>query len=128
MLDRPTIIGTMDEDVQSTPRGDYPTRLPPPPKPSPVKTVSGGVLNGKATNLPLPTYPPAARAEKASGMVTVQVLVDVDGQVISASATGGHPLLQPAAVAAARAAKFHPILLSGQPVRVSGIIVYNFVP
>jgi outer membrane biosynthesis protein TonB len=47
--------------------------------------------------------------------------------VISAHAVSGHPLLQAAAVGAARASKFTPTKLSGQPVKVSGVIIYNFV-
>lgn len=103
----------------------------PPPaaiKKAPPKTISGGVLNGKAVSLPKPAYPAAARAVRAAGAVQVQVLIDEEGRVVSASAAGGHPLLQAAAVAAARQARFSPTLLSGQPVKVSGIITYNFVP
>jgi protein TonB len=99
---------------------------PPPPKKSPPKTISGGVLNGKATSLPVPTYPPAARAINAKGTVTVQVKIDVNGRVVSASAVNGHPLLRAAAVSAAQRAKFSPTLLSGQPVEVTGVITYNF--
>jgi periplasmic protein TonB len=106
--------------------GDTPP--PPPPKPKPVpKQISGGVLNGKATSLPKPAYPPAAKAVGASGSVSVQVLIDESGNVVSASAVSGHPLLRAAAVAAARGAKFSPTQLSGQPVKVSGVITYNFV-
>lgn len=101
---------------------------PPPPKKEPPKTISGGVLNGKATSLPKPPYPPAARAVRASGAVSVQVLISESGSVVSANAVSGHPLLRPAAVAAARGARFSPTLLSGQPVKVSGVITYNFVP
>jgi protein TonB len=101
---------------------------PPPPKKEPPKTVSGGVLNGKATSLPKPAYPPAAKAVQASGSVSVQVLIDEGGRVVSASAVSGHPLLRAAAVAAARGARFSPTLLSGQAVKVSGVITYNFVP
>ena len=104
---------------------------PPPPAPTPPpkpKTVvSGGVLNGKAISKPQPAYPPIAKAARASGTVTVQILVDESGRVVSASAVSGHPLLQQAAVAAARNARFSPTLLSGQPVKVSGVITYNFV-
>lgn len=104
----------------------------PPPPPPPVKKVpkqiSGGVLNGKATSLPKPPYPPAARAVRASGAVTVQVLIDESGSVVSATAVSGHPLLRAAAVQAARSARFSPTQLSGQPVKVSGVITYNFVP
>lgn len=92
-----------------------------------IKTVSGGVLNGKATSLPPPSYPPAARAVGAGGTVSVQVLIDEQGNVISAAAVSGHPLLQGAATDAARQATFSPTLLSGQPVRVSGVITYTFV-
>ena len=110
--------------------GDTKDDEPPPPtvKKAPPKTISGGVLNGKAVSLPKPAYPAAARAVRASGAVQVQVLIDETGKVVSASAAGGHPLLQAAAVSAARGARFSPTLLSGQPVKVSGIITYNFVP
>ncbi|HEX8098176.1 MAG TPA: energy transducer TonB, partial [Pyrinomonadaceae bacterium] len=88
--------------------------------------MTGGVLNGKAISKPVPAYPPIARAANASGTVMVQVLVDESGNVISASAVSGHPLLQAAAVAAAREAKFSQTLLSGQPVKVRGLLTYEF--
>ena len=99
-----------------------PTRTPPS-----STIVSGGVLNGKAVSKPEPVYPPIAKVAKASGTVTVEVTVDEEGNVISASAVSGHPLLQQAAVAAARQAKFSPTKLNGSPVKVSGILTYNFV-
>ena len=92
------------------------------------KKISGGVLNGKATSLPAPAYPAAARAVKASGAVNVQVTIDEQGNVVSASAVSGHPLLRQAAEEAARNAKFAPTSLQGVPVTVTGVIVYNFVP
>lgn len=92
----------------------------------PVKPISGGVLNGKATSLPVPVYPPAARSARASGLVTVEVVIDGSGKVISAKATSGNSLLQQAAVQAAQQARFTPTLLSGQPVKISGVINYNF--
>jgi protein TonB len=109
---------------------DEPPPPPPPaptPPPKPKTVVSGGVLNGKAISKPQPAYPPIAKAARASGTVTVQILVDESGRVVSASAVSGHPLLQQAAVSAARNARFSPTLLSGQPVKVSGVITYNFV-
>ena len=63
-----------------------------------------------------------------SGAVTVQILLDETGKVISARAVSGHPLLQAAAVKAAYQARFSPTILSDQPVKVSGIITYNFTP
>ena len=92
------------------------------------KRVSAGIVNGKATSLPKPEYPAAALAVKASGAVNVQVTIDENGNVISASAVSGHPLLRQAAEQAARQATFRPTILSGQPVKVTGVIVYNFLP
>ena len=92
-----------------------------------TSNISGGILNGKATSLPKPVYPAAAIAVRAAGTVAVQVLVDENGEVVSAEVMSGHPLLRSAAVEAARAASFSPTMLKGQPVKVSGVIVYNFV-
>ena len=101
---------------------------PPPPKPTPPKApISGGVLNGKAVRLVQPPYPAIARSARAAGQVRVQIVIDENGNVVSAAPVSGHPLLQGAAVAAARASKFTPTKLSGMPVKVSGVIIYNFV-
>jgi TonB family protein len=102
----------------STPSASSSNRMP----------ISGGVLNDKAISKPQPLYPPIAKAAKASGTVTVQVTVDESGNVISAAAVSGHPLLQQAAVAAARQARFAPYKLNGSPVKVTGVLTYNFVP
>jgi len=100
---------------------------PPEPKPTPPRApISGGVLNGKAISLPHPVYPPIAKQAHASGTVVVQVTIDENGSVISAHAVSGHPLLQAVAVAAARGARFSPTKLSGQPVKVTGVITYVF--
>ena len=94
---------------------------------SAISSLNGGLLNGKATSLPAPVYPAAALAVRAQGTVTVQIEIDENGHVISATAMSGHPLLRSSAVEAAKAASFAPTLLSGQPVRVSGVLTYNFV-
>jgi TonB family protein len=91
------------------------------------QVISAGVLNGKAISKPQPPYPAIAKAARAQGTVTVQVTVDETGGVTSAKAVSGHPLLQQAAIAAAKQAKFSPTLLSGKPVKVSGVLTYNFV-
>jgi protein TonB len=101
---------------------------PPPPAPTPPRApISGGVLNGKAISLPKPAYPAIARQAHASGTVVVQVTIDENGNVISARPVSGHPLLTAVAVNAARGARFSPTKLSGQPVKVTGVITYNFV-
>ena len=119
--ERPSPKNAVTQETEPPPDKD------PTPKTVP-KTVSGGVLNGKAISLVKPQYPPAARAVRASGAVNVQVTIDESGNVISASAVSGHPLLRASAVNAARSSKFSPTMLSGQAVKVTGVIVYNFVP
>ncbi len=89
--------------------------------------IQGGVLNGKAISMALPDYPEIAKQAKASGSVTVQITIDETGHVIEARAVSGHPLLQAAAAAAARQSVFAPTKLSGEPVQVSGVLIYNFV-
>ena len=91
-----------------------------------LKPVSGGVLNGKAISLPKPLYPLTARNARMTGVVVVEVVIDINGKVISARALSGPSLLQQAAVQAAQQARFSPTLVSDQPVKVVGTISYNF--
>jgi len=102
---------------------------PPPATPAPrpiLKPVSGGVLNGTAVSLPAPVYPEAAKRMRTGGVVAVDVVLDETGKVVSASASSGPAILREAAVSAALKAKFSPTKLSGQPVKVSGVINYKF--
>ena len=100
---------------------------PPPPAPRPLlKPVSGGVLNGIALALPPPSYPDTARRMRQAGLVQVEVVVDENGKVISARALSGPSTLRDVAVEAAYRARFSPTKLSGQPVKVTGQINYNF--
>ena len=114
---------------------DPPPPPPPPPKPEPTPTptprpstqrVSGGVLQGNAIRKVQPPYPAIAKAARASGAVQVAVTISEEGRVISAEAVSGHPLLKEAAVSAARQWSFKPTELSGVPVKVQGILTFNF--
>jgi TonB family protein len=88
--------------------------------------VQGGVLNGKAVSKPTPPYPPEAIALRQQGKVVVRVVVDENGRVIYACAISGASLLRDVSERAAYAARFTPTLLSGVPVKVTGIISYDF--
>jgi protein TonB len=103
---------------------------PPPPAPAPAaKKIlrSPGVLNSRALSLPKPSYPILARQTRAQGSVYVQVLIDETGNVISAKSISGHLMLMNVAQQAALQARFSPTMLGDQAVKVSGIIIYNFV-
>jgi TonB family protein len=113
----PTIVGVPNAAANPDPNA----------APSKIAPVAGGILNGKAVSKPAPSYPQEARDAGAQGTVTVKIVVDEDGGVISAEAIQGHQLLREAAVNAAKQARFSPTLLSGQPVKVTGLVTYNFV-
>jgi protein TonB len=102
---------------------------PPPPAdpPKPKLIVSKGPINSQALSLPKPIYPPLAKAAGIQGTVSVQVVIDEHGRVISAKAVDGSPALRPEAQRAAMQARFSPTMLGDQPVKVSGVITYNFI-
>ena len=137
-------IGSVNEDPPAPPAGnrgvvggtgntpvvnmvDPPPPAPDPPPAQPkVLKVSTGVLQGKAVSLPQPSYPPIAKQARLQGTVSVQVLIDEFGKVISAEVISGHPMFNREARQAALQARFSPTKLSGQPVKVSGVILYKF--
>ena len=101
---------------------------PPTPTPAPVKIFrTTRVLNSEALSLPKPMYPPLAKRAGVSGVVNVQILIDEKGKVMSAHAVSGSPLLSAEAVRAAYQARFSPTIVGDTPVKVSGMINYNFV-
>ena len=118
-------IGTAAKPADSAPD----TEPPPVKKPADTKPPilrSEGPINGKATYLPKPPYPAVAIAANIQGKVDVQVMIDENGKVVSANAVSGHPFLRGPAERAAWNAKFSPTYLSKVPVKVTGVIVYNF--
>jgi TonB family protein len=88
--------------------------------------VSSGVLQGLPLKKAAPAYPPMARAARASGPVVVQILISESGEVIEAAVASGHPLLSDAALQAARKWIFRPTMLSGKPVKIRGLLRFNF--
>jgi len=142
-----TIIGNYIGDPVAPPNGngtcvvcnggdqrvvpDMGTTTPPPPpppiKPPATQHVASIILSGKATSLPQPMYPRIAKDARVQGSVSIQILVSEDGKVLSAQTVSGNPMLIPAARDAAMRARFSPTMLNGQPVKIQGIITYNFV-
>ena len=84
-----------------------------------------GSLVEYATEKVSPTYPPAARTVRMTGMVRVEVLVDEKGSV-SVEKTSGPSLLQRAAHDAVKKWKFKPFTRDGQPVKAKGFVNFNF--
>ena len=88
--------------------------------------VEGGALNAKATSLPKPVVTEEMKRVKATGKITVRVIVDENGKVVFAQAQNGTHLLREAAEAAARQATFEPTVKDGITVRVTGTLTYDF--
>lgn len=91
-----------------------------------AQSVSTPVLQAKAIRRAEPVYPISARRARITGAVVVEVLIDESGSVIRARAICGPDLLVNAAVEAARRWRFTPTTVSGSPVKVIGIIKFNF--
>lgn len=85
--------------------------------------LSAGLLNSRAIATPRLVVPPAAKAAGVTGVVNVRVLIDEGGNVVSAEAISGHPLLRKAAEEAASSTKVRPFALDGQPVIVQGLLL-----
>ncbi len=69
-------------------------------------------------NMPRPVYPEIARTAEIEGVVMLQILVGEDGKVKDVRVTRGHPMLNDAAIAAARRATFTPAMQQKRPVSV----------
>jgi TonB family protein len=85
-----------------------------------------GSLLAFATRQAAPIYPPQARSMRASGVVTVKVTINEDGQVAEVQNSSGPTLLQGAAKEAVRKWRFKPFTRDGQPVKATGYVNFNF--
>ncbi|MEZ5305768.1 MAG: energy transducer TonB [Pyrinomonadaceae bacterium] len=106
-------------------------KVPAPPpmmkeKPKKDIIITKGVINGEAKYLAMPTYTSAMKSMNFRGKISVSILIDETGRIISATPQAANPLFAKAVTDAARRSKFAPTTLSGNPVKVRGIIIYNF--
>lgn len=100
--------------------------LPGPPPPRNTAQVSGGVLQGNAIKKVQPRYPAEAKQGRVQGAVQIRILVSEEGEVIEAAAVSGSPELIAVSLDAARQWRFKRTELSGVPVRIQGVLTFNF--
>jgi TonB family protein len=91
-----------------------------------LSLANGGTLNGKALRLVKPRYP--SGGWKHTGVVKVEVVIDEQGNVNSATVVSGSPLFHREAIDAAKNSKFPPTLICGEPIKITGFINYSFMP
>jgi hypothetical protein len=84
-------------------------------------------FSGKAEKLPKPIISPNKKWDGSDGLVNVRITVDETGKVISAKAESGHETLRAASELAARSALFKINQPADNPVKITGVISYNFV-
>lgn len=93
-----------------------------------AQTASASDLLSEAvpTHKTLPTISTLARSSQTHGSVNVVVVIDEQGNVISAKAVDGPVLLRQAAENAARQWKFRPATRNGIPIQATQTIRFNF--
>ena len=85
------------------------------------------VEKGALIEAPHPVYPEEAKKQKIEGTVAVTITIGEDGNVIFAKAKSGPEPLYGASQEAAYKARFKPTTKDGKPVKVAGVMSYNFV-
>jgi TonB family protein len=85
-------------------------------------------MEEKVISKPAPIYPEEAKKAGISGEVLVEVTINTEGRVELARVVRGNPMLQEAAVEAARQARFPVTKLADEAVRVIGVLTYKFPP
>jgi hypothetical protein len=99
----------------------------------PKPEVGAGINNrdallcGKAISLPKPSYPDEAKAQKLSGTVSVNIVIDEKRRAIWARVVEGPQLLHDVSIKAACHVRYTPMMISGRPVKAKGFVRYNFV-
>lgn len=89
--------------------------------------VSPLVVQGMLIKQVAPQYPKYARRRKIQGTVTLEAIISKEGTVENLEVESGPQELVGSAEDAVRQWKFKPYLLMGQPIRVRGKMIANFV-
>jgi TonB family protein len=102
------------------------TRLEHEDSTAPEVIVRLGMLDSRALVKPHPDYPWFARLARLRVRMLVEVVVGKCGSVESARVLSGHPTMENACLAAARQAKFTPVLIAEHRVKFAGILSYEW--
>jgi TonB family protein len=86
----------------------------------------GTLAAGDAVKMVTPMYSPVAQRSNIEGRVTVEIELDVNGDVVSAKATSGPQMLRSSAEDAAKRSKFKPGMFNNRPIKAKAWIIYNF--
>ncbi len=88
--------------------------------------VASAVQTSRLIHRVEPVYPQAAKMNRISGTVVLQILVDEEGIVEQIKPTGGDPILVSAAIAAVQQWRYSPTVIDGQAVPVIATVTVIF--
>lgn len=103
-------------------------KLPAPPARKSGDPPAGEIVRGKMLKEPDVGYSLMAKARRLTGKVELNVLISVDGKVISVGPHSGHPDLVSGTIDATCKAIFEPSTRGGHPIMTLGRLVINYVP
>lgn len=96
-----------------------PTTVAPKPASPFDGPFDGNVQGGRLLRKVTPVYPAIMREKHwRPQLITIEAIVDEEGNVENARILGGHPLCNDAALQAVRQWKYSPTTLNGTPVKV----------
>jgi protein TonB len=121
------VHSSLPPGINSAVPAHTPVNVAPAAKPaSKPLPVSSGVLAGNLIAPIHPEYPAIAKATHTEGTVVIDAIISRTGAIESAHVLSGPAMLQPAALAAVRQARYRPFLLNAQPTEVQTTITINF--
>jgi TonB family protein len=88
--------------------------------------VGGDVKSARLISSTAPVYPTIARAQRISGDVKIDALVEANGVVSSMKVVAGPPLLQQSAMEAVRHWRYQPAQLDGKAVPMHLTVTVQF--
>jgi periplasmic protein TonB len=88
--------------------------------------VGGHVRQPRAIVRTQPAYPTLAREARIQGDVTIDAILDEEGNIVDMKVISGHPFLYQAALSALKKWKYEPTYLNDKPIAVEMIVTIRF--
>lgn len=119
-------LGVIGGIISDASRTNVPLPAPATAQPRAPVRVGGRVRPPRQLVKRSPAYPVLARQTKVQGVVTIDAVIDTEGDVVEMRVVSGHPLLISSALEAVKQWKYEPTYLNDQPIAVQLIVTVNF--
>jgi len=117
------VIGGIVSDASRT---NIPLPVPAVVQPRKPLRVGGRIRPPRVLSKPSTSYPVLAKQTKVQGVVTIDAVIDTEGNVVEMRVISGHPLLISAALETVKQWKYEPTYLNDQPIAVQLIVTVTF--